>query len=143
MEFLANHWTEILLSLITAGLLAVCRAAYKRLSHYQSLVEDKEQEKIEELIEHKIEPLYDELEELRIHLQDSEDKEQSHLNLILSSYRYRLVQLCKTFLRQGYLTSEQSDQLTEFYKVYSGLGGNGQAKEFYEKACKLEIRDIN
>lgn len=141
MNFLANHWTEILLTLITTGLLAVCRAAYKRLSEYKTLLEDKEQEQIEELIEHKLEPLYAELEELRVHLKDSEDKEQSYFNLIISSYRYRLVQLCKTFLKQGYITSEQYDQLTEFYKVYSGLGGNGQAKEFYEKACKLPIRE--
>lgn len=38
------------------------------------------------------------------------------------------------------MTQSEYDQLVEFYKVYSGLGGNGQAKEYYEKATKLKIR---
>jgi hypothetical protein len=29
------------------------------------------------------------------------------------------------------------EQLTEFYKLYTGLGGNGQAKVYYEKAIAL------
>lgn len=63
------------------------------------------------------------------------------MNLIVASYRFRLIQLCKIYLKQKYLTQDQYDQLTEFYKVYEGLGGNGQAKEYYEKAVRLEIRD--
>ena len=39
------------------------------------------------------------------------------------------------------MTQKQYDQLVEFYKLYVGLGGNGQAKEYYEKAMVLEIRD--
>ena len=38
------------------------------------------------------------------------------------------------------MTSDQFDQLTEFYKLYTGLGGNGQAKEYFDRACMLEIR---
>ena len=55
------------------------------------------------------------------------------MDLIISSYRFRLVQLCREFIKQGYLTQSQYDQLVEFYKVYHGLGGNGQAQEYYEK----------
>jgi hypothetical protein len=40
------------------------------------------------------------------------------------------------------MTQDQYDQLTEFYKLYEGLGGNGQAKEYYEKTVKLEIREV-
>ena len=46
--------------------------------------------------------------------------------------------LCKQYIKQGYITPEQYDQLTEFYKVYHDLGGNGQAKEFYDKAVSLQ-----
>ena len=63
------------------------------------------------------------------------------MNLIVASYRFRLIQLCKIYLKQRYITQDQYDQLTEFYKVYEGLGGNGQAKDYYEKAVRLEIRD--
>jgi hypothetical protein len=37
------------------------------------------------------------------------------------------------------MTQNEYDQLTEFYKIYIGLGGNGQAKEYYEKAIDLPI----
>jgi hypothetical protein len=39
------------------------------------------------------------------------------------------------------MTTNQYDQLIEFYKLYIGLGGNGQAKDWYERALKLPIRD--
>lgn len=63
------------------------------------------------------------------------------MDLIIASYRYRLVQLCKIYIHQGYMTQDQYDQLTEFYKLYTALGGNGQAQDYYEKTIKLEIRD--
>jgi hypothetical protein len=56
------------------------------------------------------------------------------MNLIVASYRFRLVQLCKGFLNQGFITGAQMEQLTEFYKLYTGLGGNGSAKVYYDKA---------
>ena len=39
------------------------------------------------------------------------------------------------------MTSDQYEQLSEFFKVYSGLGGNGQAKAYYDKAMELPVRD--
>ena len=65
------------------------------------------------------------------------------MDLIIDSYKFRLVQLCKLYIKQGYMTQAQYDQLTEFYKLYSSLGGNGQAKQYFEKAIQLEIREEN
>jgi hypothetical protein len=31
------------------------------------------------------------------------------------------------------------EQLTEFYKLYTGLGGNGSAKVYYDKAMLLPL----
>jgi hypothetical protein len=59
--------------------------------------------------------------------------------LIINSYKFRLIQLCKTHLRDGYITESDFEQITEMYKLYHGLGGNGQAQEYYEKVIKLEI----
>ena len=39
------------------------------------------------------------------------------------------------------MTQAQYDQLNEFFKVYHGLGGNGQAEEYYDKAKALPIRE--
>ena len=62
------------------------------------------------------------------------------MDLIISSYKFRLVQLCREFIKQGYMTQCQYDQLVEFYRLYEGLGGNGQAKEYYDRAMQLEVK---
>ena len=94
-----------------------------------------------ELVEEKLEPIYQELEELRTYIRETQNIEKAHMTLIIASYRFRLIQLCKEFIKQGYMTPAQYEQLTEFYKLYVGLGGNGQAKNFYEKASQLQIRE--
>lgn len=104
------------------------------------LLQEKKDDDLVELIDEKLEPIVEEIEELRKHIRQIENKEKGDLSLIITSYRFRLVQLCKIYLRQGYMTQDQYDQLTEFYKLYHSLGGNGQAKEYYEKTMKLEIR---
>jgi hypothetical protein len=80
---------------------------------------------MEQSIEIKLEPIYEELEELRRYIRETKDIEKSHMNLIIASYRFRLIQLCKGFLNQGYMTMDQRTQLDEFYTLYTGLGGNG------------------
>lgn len=140
-EFFAQHWASILLSLVTAGALAICRYLGKQLKNYKKLLDEKDSDQLEDLIDSKLEPIVADIEELRTYIRETQDIEKSHMKLIIASYRYRLMQLCKLYLKQGYMTSEQFDQLTEFYKLYTGLGGNGQAKEFFDKACELPIRD--
>lgn len=139
-EFFAANWATILLSLLSAGLLGFCRYIWKQMKNYKKLLDEKEANKVEELIDSKIEPIIEDIEELRVYIRETQDIEKSHMKLIIASYRYRLVQLCKAYLKQGYMTEDQFDQLTEFYKLYTGLGGNGQAKEFFDKTCTLEIR---
>ena len=60
-------------------------------------------------------------------------------NLIINSYKFRLIQLCKSYLRDNFITEKDFEQVTEMYKLYHGLGGNGQAQEYYEKVLKLQI----
>ena len=113
----------------------------KELQSAKDLAAEKERHQIENTIETHLEPVYQELDDLRKYVQEKGELEQSHTNLIVASYRFRLIQLCKGFLAQGYLTSAEMEQLTEFYKVYTGLGGNGQAKIYYEKAMALPLND--
>ena len=56
-----------------------------------------------------------------------------NLDLIISSYKYRLVELCKGLEAQGFMYQYQYDHLSEFYHLYRNLGGNGQAQDYYEK----------
>lgn len=138
--FITEHIVEILFGLISAGALAFCRYLYKQLMEYKKMLQEKENNDIVELIDEKLKPIVEDIEELRTYIRKIEDKERQDLTLIIASYRFRLVQLCKIYIKQGYMTQDQYDQLTEFYKLYHSLGGNGQAKEYYEKTMELEIR---
>lgn len=140
LQFFAENWASILLSLVTAGALAFCRWSWKQMKTYRSLLDEKEQSQLDDKIETKLEPIVDEIEQLRDYIRGIDVEENRKLGLIIASYRYRLVQLCKLYLRQGYMTQDQFEQLSEFYKLYHGLGGNGQAEEFYDKTRALPIK---
>lgn len=141
-EFIAANWASILLSLITAGALAFCRWTWKQMKTYRSLLEEKEHNQLDDTIDAKLEPVIHEIEELRQYIRKVDIEEERKLNLIIASYRYRLVQLCRIYLKQGFMTQDQFEQLSEFYKMYHGLGGNGQAEEFYDKTRALPIKSI-
>lgn len=144
---LAEWGLEILFGLISAAVLGYAKWYGDRLKKERDQAiknaEIIEAQKLESTIEIKLEPIYEELEELRRYIRDTENIEKAHMSLIIASYRFRLVQLCKGFLAQGYITTSQMEQLTEFYKLYTGLGGNGQAKVYYEKALALPPRVNN
>lgn len=73
-------------------------------------------------------------------LNDIQAENIKNFNLIINSYKFRLIQLCKTHLRDDYITESDFEQITEMYKLYHGLGGNGQAQEYYEKVLQLDVR---
>lgn len=142
-EWLATNWGSILLSLVTAGALAFCRWTWKQMKNYKRLLEEQENDQLEEVIDEKLVPILTEIEELRAYIRNVDSLNTHHLNLIIASYRYRLVQLCRLYLRQGYMSTDQYEQLNEFYNLYHELGGNGQAQDFYERATRLPIRDTD
>lgn len=139
--FIAQHFIEIFFGLISAGLLAFCRYIYTQMKMYQKLAEEKKDEQLEELIEEHIAPIKEDLNNLRSFVLEEKKSSKKYIEIILASYRFRLIQLCQSFLKQGYMTSGQYEQLVEFFKVYAGLGGNGQAKEYYERTLKLPLKD--
>lgn len=139
--FIAQHFIEIFFGLISAGLLAFCRYIYTQMKMYQKLAEEKKDEQLEDLIEEHIAPIKEDLNNLRSFVLEEKKISERYIEIILASYRFRLIQLCQSFLKQGYMTSGQYEQLVEFFKVYAGLGGNGQAKEYYERTLKLPLKD--
>lgn len=58
---------------------------------------------------------------------------------IRESYKFRFIQLCKSYLKDGFITTGEWEQLSAMYDLYHGLGGNGQAEDYYEQVKKLEI----
>lgn len=144
-NFLAKWGLEILLALISAGVVGYFKyqgsKLKKKLNDYEIMMNEKTTNDHMDMVEAKLEPIYQELEELRTYIRETQNIEKAHMTLIIASYRFRLIQLCKEFIKQGYMTYVQYEQLTEFYKLYVGLGGNGQAKEFYERAIQLPIHE--
>jgi hypothetical protein len=144
MEILRQWGLEIIFALISAGILGYAKwkgdKLKKELQRAKEFTVIQERTEMDKNIEEHLEPIYEELEDLRKYMRDTANTEKSHMNLIIASYRYRLIQLCKAFLSQGYITTSQMEQLTEFYKVYTGLGGNGAAKVYYDKAINLPTK---
>lgn len=145
IPFLVEWGLEIFVSVITAlilGYFTYQATQYRqKKQQYQELVREQEIQKAEIIIDTKLEPIYQELEELRTYVRETQNIEKTHMALIVASYRFRLIQLCKQYIHQEYMTTTQYEQLTEFYKLYVGLGGNGQAKSYYERAIALPIHD--
>lgn len=138
-------WLEILVSVATTIILAVVTGLMtyfkKQAKGYKELLAEQKEESQRKLIHEEIKPLEKDLGELRKKVLELQTKEQHHIDIIQGSYKFRLIHLCRTYIRQGYITQDQFDQLSEFYKVYSDLGGNGQAAEFYDKVLDLPIHD--
>ena len=142
LEFITTHLLEIIFGLISAGALAFCKYLYSKMKNYKKLIEEKENSTLDSTIETHIEPIRQEIEELRKYVLESTSASNKNMDLILSSYRFRLTQLCKAYIQQGFMTNTEYEQLVEFYKVYAGLGGNGQAKTYYERAVQLPVHDV-
>ena len=142
LEFITTHLLEIIFGLISAGALAFCKYLYSKMKTYKKLIEEKENSSLDNTIETHIEPIRQEIEELRKYVLESNNDTNKHMDLILSSYRFRLTQLCKAYIQRGFMTNAEYEQLVEFYKVYTGLGGNGQAKTYYERAVQLPVHDV-
>ena len=104
LTFLAEHIVEVIFGLISAGALAFCRYLYKQLKAYKQMLEEKKYEDLDDRIDEKLKPILDEIEEIREYIRKTESKENRDLELIIASYRFRLVQLCKLYIKKGYMT---------------------------------------
>lgn len=141
LDFVIKYWVEFALGLVAAGLGAFCKHLMKERKQYQELMKQEELKKQDEHIEEKISPIVDDIEQIRTYLRNLETADAKKFDIIISSYRFRLCQLCKLYMEKQYMTSAEYEQLNEFYKMYTDLGGNGQAKEWYDKVKVLPVHD--
>lgn len=159
VTFLANWGLELLLGIIATAISGFFawknKDLKKQLDKAKQFDKNQEKQEINKLIDTKLEPLqaehkqmdadlekklqpiYEELENLREYERTTRIDNDSMRKLLIDSWKYRLKVLCQTHLAHGSITFKQLEQLQEFYKCYSQMGGNGQAKELYERAIKL------
>ena len=163
MEIITKYGLEIFFGLISAGLLAYCKSLWAQKKELEKREKEDMTRLHRQMILDEIEPIVEELKRIKdkmdkgfadakneamaTHTNMYKDlevvtkKNDKNFELIIESYKYRLIQLCKTHLRDGYITQDAFEQITEMYKLYHGLGGNGQAQDYYERVMELEIRD--
>lgn len=152
LNYFLEHLIDFLLAAATTFLGIIVKKLQNDRKEVQKKLEEKEMADTKYMIQQELRPVVEELHRLEKQIQDLKNQEKTDVEklqhefdkdvgLILASYKFRLVQLCIAFLKQGYMTTEQFNQLSEFYKVYHGLNGNGQAQEYYERAIKLPIKD--
>lgn len=55
----------------------------------------------------------------------------------------RIIQLCRHAVNKGEITVSVRENVTEMYKCYQNMGGNGTGKIIYEQAMKLRISDLD
>lgn len=163
MEILASYGVEIFFGLVSAGLLAYCKSLWSQKQELQKRKEEDMTRLHRQMILDEIEPLVEEIHRVKESLDKKVNdlrseadhthatmykdlelvtkKNDKNLDLIINSYKFRFIQLCKTHLRDQYITQDEFDQITEMFKLYSGLGGNGQAEEYYDRVLELPLRE--
>lgn len=163
---LANYGLELIFGLISAGALAFCRYLWKQNKEMGRLQKEEENRKYRQMIIDEIEPIIEELgraeeaikeiknkgadaltdltdaekvshEEMYKDLKKIQAENERRFALILNSYKFRLIQLCKLHIKDGYISTEDYAQVSEMHELYKSLGGNGQAEEYFEKVKKL------
>jgi hypothetical protein len=172
MEILTKYALEIFFGLVSAGLLAFCKHLYNKNKKLEEMQKADQNRQYRQMILDEIHPIIDELTRLKgditnvetdakvnlaqfkteaeltkqhmySDLHEIQGKNEENFKLIINSYKFRLIQLCKTHLRDGFISESDFEQITEMYKLYHGLGGNGQAQEYYDKVLELEIKKDN
>ena len=154
IAILSKYGLELLFGLISAGALAFCKYLWGKNKELEKLQKEDENRKYRQMIINEIEPILDELAKAEddikflstdvkssiTALKATAESEHKHMyndletiqgnndrkfNLIINSYKFRLIQLCKSYLRDNFITEKDFEQVTEMYKLYHGLGGNG------------------
>ena len=172
MEILTKYAIEIFFGLVSAGALAFCKHLYSKNKKLEEMQKADQNRQYRQMILDEIEPIINEITRLKSEitkvdtdakvaltqfktevditkqhmyndLNEIQAKNDENFKLIINSYKFRLIQLCKTHIRDGYISESDFEQITEMYKLYHGLGGNGQAQEYYDKVLELEITKDN
>ena len=90
------------------------------------------QEEIEHLKDD-ITEILNTLKQQGIDLNNIREKEKHLEHETRCAWRYRIRQLCHTYIRRGWMSHEEFEQLQEMFNLYTAIGGNGQTKELYER----------
>lgn len=69
------------------------------------------------------------------------EKKDSKVRMILGLGHDRIIHLCKFYLEQGWISTDDFENLYEYlYLPYKAMGGNGTAQKLMERVEKLPTK---
>lgn len=71
------------------------------------------------------------------------DKKSIDRQAMLALLHDRLYRLCQDYIKQGYVTIDQLDNLMYLWQPYERLGGNGTGKKLYDQVLELPLKEVN
>lgn len=130
---MTKYAVEIIFGLVSAGALAFCRSLWNQNKQLEEMQKADQNRQYRQMILDEIEPIIEELGRLKTELNNIDTATKSainsfqahseathkimyndlekiqaendkNFNLIINSYKFRLIQLCKTHLRDDYIT---------------------------------------
>lgn len=73
-------------------------------------------------------------------IQSRGERKSAKTKMILGLGHDRIIFLCKEYIRQGWISTDDFENLYEYlYKPYEQMGGNGTAKRLMEEVQKLPV----
>ena len=71
------------------------------------------------------------------------DKKSVERQAMLALLHDRLYRLCQNYIKQGYVTVDQLDNLMYLWHPYERLGGNGTGKKLYDQVLQLPLKEVS
>lgn len=71
-----------------------------------------------------------ELENIKAEIKDTKES-------VIAIGADRIIWTCKRHIKDGYITIREYAELKDLYEKYRDIGGNSDAKTYYEEVCKL------
>lgn len=81
------------------------------------------------------------ISEVNEKLNNIEQKQELIKQGTLAILHYRIYEDANKYISQGYITTEQIDDLEHLFKPYKALGGNGTAESLYKKCLDLPLKN--
>lgn len=137
------------------------KAQEQKNKELEKMLQEKKDEQFKNWVLHEMEPIVAELKHMEDLILDKEeamkdfhntdeaatreeiDELRKQVKNIIYSYKFRLIRLCNIHINDGWISTNDFDQLSELYGLYKRLGGNGQAQAYFERVQRLPNSPIN
>lgn len=151
---IVNTVIKALLTALSGAIGALLIAFRKQIVDFIKFLKNKQKKELlkdvnkeMDTLDHKIEG-YEaaNVEQDKLYYQKLSDLEQKIMDIllpmreaILSSHYSSLLDRCKKYVKQGYLTADELDKLENDYEIYKKLGGNGHMELWMHKVRELKV----